>query len=389
MIRKIIHLDLDAFFCAVELLRNPELGTTPFAVGGQPDARGVVSSCSYSARMMGIRSAMSMKLAVKLCPNLVILSPDHNEYRNYSNAVIDYLKQVSPIVEQISIDEAFLDISDMPENPKQVAYTIQATILNSLQLPSSLGIGSNKLVAKIANDFGKSQNKSPYPPMAVTYVPPGTEEEFLAPLPVTALWGVGPKNALRLNEMGILTIGDLAKWSEESLAARFGKYGHELYKASKGHDNRPVVTSHETKSISQETTFAQDIKDPKLVKLALRDLSENVGSRLRSMKLKAKTIKVKIRLYNFTTITRQITLPLPTDQSVVIIQVAEKLLNENWGSHEPIRLVGIGVSGLDTNPRQLDFFNSVSEREQKLQIALDDLHSRFGKQSIRKGKLKN
>lgn len=387
MARKIIHLDLDAFFCAVEQLRKPELKGLPFAVGGRPEERGVVASCSYGARVFGVRSAMPMKRALQLCPKLIILPGDHREYRKYSQRVMELLDKLSPLVEQVSIDEAFLDISDLNDHPEQFARKLQQDIHHSLNLPCSLGAASNKLVAKIANDYGKSQNRSSEPPNAVTYVAPGQETVFLAPLPVIALWGVGPKTAARLEELGIRTIGEVAQWPEAELIARFGKNGRELSRHSRGLDDSPVVTSHETKSISQEVTFARDVSDPHVLSQTLHELSDSVGRRLRAEKLSGKTVKLKLRWSNFQTLTRQTTLTEPTDQGEVIFAVAEKLLGENWDGKMPIRLIGVGASGLDMYPRQLSFWDKSSERSQKLQEAIDQLQSRYGKSSIQRGKL--
>jgi DNA polymerase IV len=386
MTRKIIHLDLDAFFCAVEQLRKPELQGRPFAVGGRPEERGVVSSCSYAARVFGVRSAMPMKRALQLCPDMIILPADHHEYRKFSRFVMEHLNQLSPVVEQISIDEAFIEISDMPDHPEQFAYRLQHDIRQKFQLPSSLGAATNKLVAKIANDFGKSRKRSSEPPNAVTFVPAGDEAAFLAPLPVIALWGVGPKTSLKLAELGIKTIGDLAKWPESELIAIFGKNGREISRHSKGLDESPVLTSHETKSISQETTFAEDTANLKFLLETLRVQSDEVGRRLRAGKLSGKTVKLKIRRFDFHTFTRQVTLTESTDQNDVIYATVEKLFIDCWKQNMPVRLVGVGVSGLSAYTRQLTLWDTATERRHKLQEAIDRLQSRYGKQSIQRGK---
>lgn len=387
MERKIIHLDLDAFFCAVEQIKKPDLLHLPFAVGGKPEERGVVSSCSYAARMHGIHSAMSMKKAIQQYPKLIVLPPDHSEYQKYSHLVMEYLNNISPLVEQVSIDEAFIDFSDLREHPRQIAFQIQKNILEKFNLPCSLGAASNKLVAKIANDFGKKQNRGPNPPLSITYVPPNGEAHFLAPLPVSALWGVGPKTTVKLREIGIKTIGDLAELPEKNLVAMFGKNGRELSNYSKGLDNKPVITNHTIKSISQETTFHKDITDERIIRETLRKLSEETGYRLRAEKLRCKTIKIKLRLHNFKTITRQVSLSKPTDQTEIILKTAESLLSENWDKYEPIRLIGVGVSNIASHPKQLDFWEPTSGRGERLQVAIDELQNRFGKQSIKRGKV--
>jgi len=208
--RQIIHLDLDAFYCAVEEQRDPSLQGKPFAVGGRPEGRGVVSSCSYAARKKGVRSAMPMARAIQLCPELVIVPPHFDLYRPASRRVMSKVRELSHLVEQISIDEAFIDVTELPEDAEILGRRLQTEIRDELRLPSSLGIATNKLVAKISNDVGKSKAKKGVPPNAITVVPPGKEAEFLAPLPVEMLWGVGPKTAERLALMNVKTIGELA-----------------------------------------------------------------------------------------------------------------------------------------------------------------------------------
>jgi DNA polymerase IV len=385
MTRKIIHLDLDAFFCAVEERRNPVLRGKPFAVGGLPQERGVVASCSYPARMSGVRSAMPMARALHLCPALQIISADHNAYSQASRQVMQCLNDVTPLLEQISIDEAFLDVSDLTEQPGSIASHLQTTIRRTLDLPCSLGTATNKLVAKIANDFGKSQHRGPDPPNAITVVQPGEEAAFLAPLPVIALWGVGPKTAARLEQLGILTIGQLSAWPESELIRQFGKNGRDLHRHALGLDDSPVITTHDTKSISQEVTFSKDINDPQILYRTLRQQAEKIAWQLRHAGLLGKTIKLKLRWPDFTTLTRQTTLKQPTDLESDILLTAEKLFEANWADRKPVRLIGIGVSGLEPDHRQLSLWETPSERSQRLQSAIDDLQNRFGKESIHRG----
>lgn len=283
MSRKIIHLDLDAFFCAVEELQNPELKGRPFAVGGRANERGVISSCSYAARMFGIRSAMPTGRALGLCPGLLVISPHHRLYSDASRQVMDRLNQWTALVEQISIDEAFLDLSDLPEDPASLAHRLQGEIRTTLGLPCSLGVATNKLVAKIATDVGKAANRRNQPPNAITVVPPGQEAAFLAPLAVQSLWGVGPKTAAHLAELGIGTIGDLASWDEADLVKTFGNSGSDLARRARGIDDSPIITEHEAKSISQEVTFSRDISDSEVLRHTLRELCETVGRRLRKV----------------------------------------------------------------------------------------------------------
>lgn len=384
MTRKILHIDLDAFYCAVEEQRNPDLAGKPFAVGGSPESRGVVASCSYPARKFGIRSAMPMARAVKLCPQLIILPSRHGPYSKISIEVMSRLKELTPLVEQVSIDEAFLDVSALLQDPLEIAHKLQEKINQDLGLPCSLGVASNKLLAKIANDVGKAAADKDSPPNAITVVPPGEEAEFLAPLPVDALWGVGPKTALKLESMGILTIGDLANFSEERLERIFGKNGRDLSKRSRGIDTRPIETSHETKSISKETTFARDIRDQELLLRHLLRLSEGVGRRLRRANLCGITIKLKIRWPDFTTLTRQTTLDQPTDQDADIYQNAAGLFKVVWQVGQAVRLLGVGISGLGPPIRQLSLWEHNFEKENRLQSAVDQLRSKYGKEILQR-----
>lgn len=384
--RKIIHLDLDAFFCAVEELREPGLVGKPFAVGGKPDQRGVVASCSYAARQFGVRSAMPMARAVKVCPDLIILSGNHRLYEDYSEQVMQYLRTVTPWVEQISIDEAFMDVSAMPEQSAEIAHRLQTTIRNELKLPCSLGVASNKLVAKIATDVGKLRSHSLGPPYAITVVAPGEEAEFLAPLPVESLWGVGPKTAERLETLGVLTIGDLANQEEIALARIFGKMGPELVKRAQGIDDSPIITSHEVKSISQEVTFTRDVRDEIQLRQTLMELSDSVGNRLRQSQHKGTTVKLKLRWPDFTTLTRQITLPQPTDLDADIQRAAISLFEKVWRRGRAVRLLGVGMSGFNPASKQLSLWDIPSKKEKRVQEVVDGLQEKFGAQAIHRGR---
>lgn len=255
--RTIIHLDLDQFFCAVEEQRDTSLRGKTFAVGGRPEGRGVVASASYAARAFGVRSAMPMAQAVRLCPELIVVRPDFAAYRAASQQVMARLHTLTELVEQISIDEAFLDATALDADGAGIAARLQQTIRDDLALSCSLGVAGNKLVAKIATDVGKSMARRGAIPSAICVVPPGEEAQFLAPLPATALWGVGPKTAEKLASMGIVTVGDIANWPAADLARRFGQHGADLARRARGIDPRPIVTERAAKSISQETTFAQ------------------------------------------------------------------------------------------------------------------------------------
>lgn len=385
MPRVILHLDLDAFFCSVEEQRDPSLRGKPFAVGGSPDGRGVVASCSYAARQYGVRSAMPMARALRLCPELEIVSGHYRLYNEASHQVMDRLHQLTLLVEQISIDEAFLDVTDLHEPGDVLARRIQAQIRGELGLPSSVGVASNKLVAKIATDVGKKAARGAGPPFAITVVPPCREAAFLAPLPADLLWGVGPKTAAQLAELGIHTIGDIARWSEEDLIRRFRENGRDLSRHARGIDERPVVTEHDVKSISQEVTFTQDVNDDVVLERTLRELSAQVGRRLRKSDMAGTTVKIKVRWPDFTTLTRQVTLPQSTDSDNEIATITLSLLTKVRAPGKAVRLLGVGVSGLGAPIRQLSLWDNGSEKVRRLQSVVDELKERYGEKVIRCG----
>jgi len=390
-LRTIIHLDLDAFFCAVEEQRDPSLRGKPFAVGGRPESRGVVSSASYAARQFGVRSAMPMARAVRLCPDLLVVPSNFSAYRAASQQVMERLHRLTPLVAQISIDEAFLDVTALGEPGDVLAARLQATIRDDLALSCSLGVATNKLVAKIATDVGKSLVRSGKIPQAICVVPPGDEAAFLAPLPATALWGVGPKTAEKLSELGMHTIGDIAAWPAADLARRFGQHGDDLARRARGIDDRPIVTERATKSISQETTFARDVTDRALLERTLREQASEIAQKLRREDLMGTTIKLKIRWPDFTTPTRQLTLPQPTDEPEVITEAALRLFGQIWTSEQAVRLIGVGVSGLGAPPRQLSLWDvppaptpEQLARQQRVEAALAAIQARFGVGAVRR-----
>jgi len=385
--RKILHLDLDAFFCAVEEQHTPALKGKAFAVGGRPDQRGVVASCSYAARKFGVHSALPMAQAVRLCPHLIIVPHRHGAYGERSRQVMAILHDLTPLVEQLSIDEAFLDVTLLREPAEALARGVQARINAELDLPASLGVAANKLVAKIANDVGKGAARGDGPPNAILVVPPGEEAVFLAPLPVRALWGVGPKTAERLAALGITSIGTLAAWPPDDLAARFGKHGAELAQRARGQDDRPVETERETKSISKETTFSRDVADGAALRATLRELADGVGWQVRQEELAGRTITLKLRWTDFTTLTRQVTLRDPTDQDDAIFAAARALFDQTWPPGRAVRLIGVGVGGFETPRRQLGLWEdaAASAEQTRLQQSIDALRERFGDDAIRRG----
>lgn len=398
--RRIIHLDLDAFYCAIEEQRDPRLQGKAFAVGGRPDERGVVASCSYAARARGVRSAMPMRTALGLCPDLLIAPPHFDAYHRASHQVMEKLHALTPQVEQISIDEAFLDVSELPEAVETLAHQLQDTIRRDLNLPCSLGVASNKLVAKIATDVGKmnavrgvpvakGMGERPVgPPNAITIVPLGDEAVFLAPLPAQMLWGVGPKTAEKLAGLHIETIGDLARCLEVDLIQRFGKNGHDLSLHARGYDNRPVVIEHETKSISQETTFVRDVADSAKLRQTLQQQAQDVAHSLHEQNLTARTIKVKLRWADFTTLSRQATPGSTFDDAETIVSHAITLFEKEWqnAGRRPVRLIGVGVSGLETPPQQIGLWDRDWQKDEKVRQVVAELQERFGVNSLSRGK---
>lgn len=385
MPRKIIHFDLDAFFCAVEELHTPSLRGKAFAVGGKPGERGVVASCSYAARARGIHSAMPMSRAAALCPELITVPARHHLYKDASEKVMKLVRAVTPLVEQLSVDEAFLDVSDLPEAGQVIGRRLQAQIRHELGLSSSIGIATNKLVAKIANDVGKQASQRKISPFAVTVVPPGQEAAFLAPLPVKMLWGVGPKTAEQLANFGIYAIGEIARREERELVRWFGTHGRDLARHAHGIDERPIVTEREIKSISQERTFREDVSDEKELTEKLRALSTIVATRLRKKDLAGKTVKLKLRWSNFETLTRQKTLETVVNQEEEIFESAFALLKKVRPTQRPVRLIGVGVSNLGPPLRQLSLWNQGAQKSRELEQVLETLREKFGEEIIRRG----
>ena len=385
MNRTILHLDLDAFFCAVEENRHPELRGKAFAVGGRAGERGVISSCSYAARRFGVHSAMPTSMALRLCPQLMVIPGSHHVYGEMSRRVMAKLSELTPLVEQISIDEAFIDITGLAGGPAAIGRRLQTTILADLRLPCSIGIASSKLVAKIATEVGKKSAEGAAYPRAMTIVPPGEEAGFLAPLPAEMLWGVGPKTSARLAAVGIRTIGDIAAWPESSLTEMLGEYGRDLARHARGQDDRPISTEREAKSMSQERTFARDITDDQALARTIRRLASDVARYLRKDSLAGSTVRLKIRWPDFTTHTRQITLAHRTDDEEEIAGLALDLMKAVRKPGQAVRLLGVGVSGLGYPVRQLNLWEGDSERSRRLLAAVDELRERYGDHVIRRG----
>ncbi len=374
MQRTILHVDLDAFFCAVEEILDPRLKGKAFVVAGSPTGRGVVTSASYPARKYGVHSAMPTAAALRLFPRLVVVPARHHVYGEHSERVMEILRQSVPLMEQISIDEAFLDVSSHPDTGERVAGALQQRIRTELQLPTSWGVAPNRLVAKIATNVGK--------PNGLVVVPAGTEAAFLAPLPVGMLWGVGPKTQSVLAELGVRTIGDLAAMPVQRLAPRFGERAADLQAGARGEDDSPIEESREARSISNETTFARDVSDTEALQRTLRSLVEEVGRRARQAGLGGTTVRIKLRWPDFTTITRQVRLPQATDQDGEILAAALDLFHHAWRPGAPVRLIGVGLSNLGPASRQLSLFDHRWEEDSRLLRAVDSIRERFGDDAV-------
>ncbi len=379
--RAILHVDLDAFFVAVERLDNPALIGVPVIVGGRAEVRGVVASASYEARKFGVHSAMPTAQALRLCPHAVLVSGHRGRYSEMSDRVMGILADYTPLLEPLSIDEAFLDVSGTEAHygpPGRLAHAIQDRIQAELNLSASFGVATNKLVAKIASDLRK--------PHAVTVVPPGEEAAFLAPLPIRKLWGVGQVTGRELERLGVQTISDLARLPLKDLQWHFGSGGEWLWRAAQGLDDSPVTPEHETKSLSREETFAQDIRDATVLRRELLRLSDAVASRLRRYGFQARTIGLKLRYGDFSTLTRQTTLEDATDSGRVIYESVLALFDAAW-DRRAVRLLGVSGTGLTREGRQLRLFEQGDERQAHLDAALDSIRARYGERAVQRASL--
>ena len=376
----ILHVDLDAFFAAVEQRDRPELRGRPVIVGGEPGTRGVVSAASYEARRYGVRSAMPLRTAAALCPEGVFLPVDGAKYRRVSAEVMAILRRFTPRIEQISIDEAFLDVGGSERlfgPPEAIARAVKAAVRAEVGLTASVGVASTKLVAKIASDLRK--------PDGLVVVPEGQEAAFLAPLPIARLWGVGPQTRIILAELGAATIGDLATIPVDALVRRLGQHGAALHERALGIDPAPVSGEVAAKSVSHEHTFAVDTADADEIEATLLALAEGVAERLRDGGVRASTVTVKIRDSAFRTVTRQRRLTVPTDLAEPIYRTALELARPEIRGRR-IRLVGVAGSGLE-EPSQLALFAEEDPRRRRAAEATDAIRRRFGGRSVTRARL--
>jgi DNA polymerase-4 len=376
----ILHVDLDAFFAAVEQRDRPELLGKPVIVGGDPGARGVVSAASYEARRFGVHSAMPLRTAAALCPEGIFLPVNGSKYRAASRAVMEILGRYTPRVEQVSIDEAFLDVAGSEAlfgQPPAIAAAIKAAVRSEVGLIASVGVASTKLVAKIASDLRK--------PDGLVVVAAGDEAAFLAPLPIARLWGVGAQTRAVLAEYGVRTIGDLASTEPQLLVRRLGKHGATLVERARGVDPSPVTGDAEAKSVSHEHTFDVDTSDVDEIERTLLALAEGVAARLRAGGVRAATVVVKVRDSAFRTVTRQRTLAEPTDLAEPIWHIALELARPEIRGRR-IRLVGVGAHGLG-EPAQLGLFAPDDDRRRKAVEATDAVRRRFGERAVTRARL--
>jgi DNA polymerase-4 len=372
----ILHVDMDAFFVEVERLRNPRLVGLPVAVGGD-SARAVVASASYEARAFGVHSAMPMGRAKRICPRLVVVPADHSEYGRVSSLVFEVFRGFTPLVEGVSVDEAFLHVGGLRRHytdPVEVGQAIRSSIRGQLGLPCSVGVAATKFVAKLASAHAK--------PDGLLHVTEADQVAFIHSLPLTALWGVGPATQAALARLGISTVAELAVTERGQLARALGHgLAHHLLDLAEGRDPRQVETAERTKSISAEETFDTDVSSFDDLSRVLRLQADRVAGRVRHSGLRARTVTVKIRFSDFRTITRSETLASPTSNDLDVFRTATRLLAKAIEPGQAIRLVGLACSGLEpAGEEQLDLDRS--SRRHDLDEVVDAIRSRFGSDTI-------
>jgi DNA polymerase IV len=377
----ILHVDMDAFFVSVELLERPELRGKAVIVGGGPDQRGVVTSASYEARKFGVHSAMPLRTAGKLCPHGIFLDGHHQKYGEWSDRVATILAKFSPIVEMVSIDEAYLDLSGTERlhgPPFAAADKLLRMITNTTGLPCSGGLGSTRLVAKVGSEQAK--------PRGLVWVVPGSEARFLAPLPVRKIPGIGEVTERSLLALGFKTVGELADVPHEKLQKIFGQWGTALYRKARGGDSYEFVIDAEPKSISHNHTFGEDTNDTPTLLTMLSHLSQKACKRLRESGLSARTLTLTIRYTGFDTYTRSKTLPEATNLDTHIFSTIQSLFHEHRNLKRRIRLLGVALSGFSHGNEQLYLLDSEKRGKlEKLAQATDGLRNRFGFDSVQFG----
>ena len=377
----ILHIDMDAFFVSVELLARPDLKGLPVVVGGQRDQRGVVSSASYEARRFGIHSAMPLRTAAKLCPQAIFLDGHHELYGEWSDRVAAILARYSPVVEMASIDEAYLDLTGTERlhgPPLAAAHKLLREITATTGLPCSGGLGATRLVAKVASEQAK--------PRGLVWVPPGSEEAFLAPLPVRRIPGIGKVTKAALKRLGIETVAQLQVPTLDRLEESFGRWGTALYRKARGIDSYEFFVDAEAKSLSHNRTFGEDTNAPEQLQSTLSYLCQKASKRLRDAGLHARTVTLTVRFADFTTITRSQTLSEPSDLDTVFLRTIRELFFSAWNGKAMLRLVGVALSSFSAGSGQLDLLDpGRREKLERLARAADRLRDRFGFSKVQLG----
>ena len=379
----ILHIDMDAFYASVEERDDPSLVGKPVIVGGTAEGRGVVAAANYEARKFGVHSAMAAARAMRLCPHAVVLKPRIDYYATVSRQIREIFEQFTPLVEPLSLDEAFLDVTGSEAifgNSAEIGQAIKQCIRSELRLVASVGVAPSKFVAKIASDVKK--------PDGFVIVEAGEVQAFLDPLPVGRLWGVGKVTGQVFERLAIRTIGQLRQMPIDTLNAMFGSSGEHYWRLAHGIDERRVVPDREAKSISNETTFAEDISDMEILRMWLVELVEQVGRRLRRHDIKGRTVELKVRFADFKTISRSLTLTEPTNTTQELLDTGVELLTKRLpAQHLSVRLLGFGVNNLDdsgTSQQQL-FDEPDRDRHRELDRVADQITAKFGKLAIRRG----
>ena len=379
----ILHVDMDAFYASVEERDRPELRGKPVIVGGTPEGRGVVSAANYVVREVGVHSAMPAATAKRLCPNAVFLPTRMDYYAGVSKQIREIFGRFTPLVEPLALDEAFLDAAGSTRlfgPPDQIGRQIKSAIRDELNLVASVGVAPNKFLAKIASDLDK--------PDGFVVVEPDKVQQFLDPLPVSRLWGVGKAAQRVFERLGIRSIGQLRGVGVELLKDHFGNVGEHLWQLAHGIDNRCVIPDHAAKSISHETTFAIDVEDMDVLRAWLLELTEQVARRLRRNDLRGRTVQLKVRYADFQTITRSQTLPEATQITDEIWRIASELLATRLPSRKlSVRLLGVGVAGIERTGKmqQLLFDTEQRKKRSRLDSATDEIRDRFGNSAVERG----
>jgi DNA polymerase-4 len=372
-------MDMDAFYASIEQRDNPQYRGKPLIVGSPPNKRGIVSTCSYEARKFGVRSAMPSRTAGMLCPEGIFVRPNMEKYSHESSEIMTILSSFTPYVEVVSIDEAFLDVTNVQAllgTPMELAKQIKEKILKNRKLTCSVGVAPNKFLAKVASDLEK--------PNGLTLITEENKLSILAPLPVERLWGVGVVAQRHLKENGLYTVADIQRISLHALRSVVGNQAEYLQALSKGEDDREIETESEAKSIGSENTFDKDTSDKRLLRSTLLNQADEIASRLRKNNVAAKTLSLKLRFEDFHTITRQATLDDPTQNEVTIYEKAIQLLDREDLSHQRIRLIGISLSKLMPPRTQFDLFDKSNEKKDRLSEAIDKIREKHGKDSIKR-----